>query len=494
MLLLYIASMVFELFLYYRPFWRLRSAFVPVILLLTGFSSGGVIVTTPYLLAIPLTALVLFRIFNLLRISKRRINEEYLYHAARRTSMWLAVYYIVFGGSLIWMKTGLNFSQISLIYVWFVLAASASIFATTLRNIYFTRHKPVLDNYPDRDLPTITVAIPARNETNELEDCIRAVLANNYPKLEVIVLDDCSRDKTPEIIRGFAQDGVRFIPGKEPDERWLAKNLAYERLSREASGDLILFCGVDVRLGPEAIRSLVTTLLSRKKDMISVLPRRLTSNVLAAFIQPMRYWWELALPRRPFNRPPVLSTCWLIKRKELNELGGFAAVSHTIIPEGFFARELVKSDKYSFIRADDLLDVQTRKTLADQRETAIRTRYPQLRRRPEWVLLISALELLILLLPFVIAFSALWLPVRSLHLMAILVSVLLALTHIAIVQISNPANVLMALINFPAVVVTEIVLGYSSMFQYELAKVEWKDRNICLPVMHAIPKLPDIKP
>src|SRR5690606_4941791 len=102
----------------------------------------------------------------------------------------------------------------------------------------------------------------------------------------------------------------------------------------EATGELILFCGVDVRLGPHAIRALTTTLLSRKKSMISVMPLRFYSKLNEAFIQPMRYWWELVPPRKLVNRPPVLSTCWLVARKQLAKAGGFAAVSHSIIPEG----------------------------------------------------------------------------------------------------------------------------------------------------------------
>ncbi len=490
MLLLYLISIVPELLIYYRPFWRHKQAIIVFLLLIIGFSTGGIIVNYPVVLTLPLIGIVLFRIFNLLRISKRRMNDIYLLQATRRTSHWLILYTFILGSAYFAFNSFLALSDLIFIYASASLMAGIGVLGITLLNIYKTRHVPVLDNYADRDLPTVTVAIPARNETPELEDCIKAILANNYPKLEVIVLDDCSRDKTPEIIRRFAQDGVRFIRGTEPDERWLAKNLAYERLAKEASGDLILFCGVDVRLGPEAIRALVSMLLSREKAMISILPRRLTSNATAALIQPMRYWWELALLRRPFNRPPVLSTCWLINRDTLISMGGFAAVSHTIIPEGYFARELVKSDKYSFIRADDLLDVQTRKTLRDQRETALRLRYPQLRRRPEWVLLLSSLELIGLLAPFAIAVSGFWLGFDLLRLMFSGGCVFLLLTHLAIVQISNPANVLVAVLNFPVVVATEIILGYASMIQYELATVEWKDRNICIPVMHVVPHLP----
>jgi glycosyltransferase involved in cell wall biosynthesis len=491
MLTLYLLSLPLELLLFVPIIWHFRIWWSALLLAMIGFSVMGLALSSPNLVSISFVALSVFRIFNLLRIAKVRMHPDYLYHACRRTSLWLFFYHIILLAFAVPMSH-LTVAQLRLIYGTLLLGVSFLIMCVTWLNIKKTRHISMIENYADKDLPTVTVAIPARNETPELEDCIRSVLANNYPKLEVIVLDDCSGDDTPEIIKKFAHDGVRFVPGSAPKKRWLAKNQAYEQLSQEASGDIILFCGVDVRFGPEAIRALVTTLLSRKKDMVSILPRRLTSNAWAAFVQPMRYWWELALPRRPFNRPPVLSTCWLIKKESLEKLGGFEAVSHTIIPEGYFARELVKSDGYSFIRADDLLDVQTRKNLQDQRETAIRMRYPQVRRKPEWVLFMTVMELLFLLAPFIFAASILWAGVTTLNTAAIISCSFLILTHVSIVQISNPANVLTAIFNFPAVVITEMTLGLVSMYRYEFATVEWKGRNICIPVMHIIPKLPPL--
>lgn len=340
----------------------------------------------------------------------------------------------------------------------------------------------------EKELPTVTIAIPARNETNDLEACLQTIVANDYPKLEILVLDDCSQDKTPEIIRDFAHDGVRFIKGAEPAERWLAKNQAYQRLYEEANGDLILFCGVDVRFGPQAIRSLVTTLLNRKKSMVSVMPRRLTNTPAAAFIQPMRYWWELALPRRFFNRPPVLSTCWLIRRQVLERTGTFAAVSHNILPERYFARELVKQDGYSFVRADDLLDIQTAKALDEQRATAVRMRYPQVHRRPELVLPMTLAELLMLFGPFVLAFASLIWHLGIIGWLSAAAAVLLVVTHILILAVSNPPNISLAFLNLPVVILTEIFLTYESMLKYEFSVVDWKGRNICIPVMHVIPQ------
>jgi len=224
--------------------------------------------------------------------------------------------------------------------------------------------------------------------------------------------------------------------------------------------------------------------------MLSVLPVRTVHSPSAAFIQPTRYWWLLALPRRLFNRPTVLSTCWLIGRDDLKKLGGFSAVSHSILPENYFARELIKTDQYSFVRSSAELRVQTTKNFHEQYDTAIRTHYPLLRRRPENVLIMSFFNVIFFLGPFAGLVVALW--SKTSIILPILTCLVLLVCHVLIVRNTDPSNTLLAVLTFPAVVSIRLWLDYRSMSQYEFDRVEWKDRNICIPVMHVIPKLPEL--
>lgn len=431
------------------------------------------------------------RLGNLFRVAKARMHEDYLQRTTKRTSIILCILQLL----LLPFVTGIVPISITVTHLPFWVAllqaiVALGLFTITCRNIVKTRYRQGTTFYTDRELPTVSLLIPARNETVDLEECLRSALVSDYPKLEIIVLDDCSQLKTSDIIKGFAHDGVRFVQGQEPTERWLAKNQAYQKLADEASGELLLFCGVDVRFGPHAIKALATELLNRDKQMISILPRRLSGSIAGAFIQPMRYWWELSLPRRLVNRPPILSTTWVIRRKMLKKLGGFGAVSHSILPEGVFARELIKTDNYSFIRANDTLDIQTHKSFAEQRATVIRTRYPQLRRRPENVILLVIVELLFLLGPFVGLIYGLFTSDLVLVIMSSVSAITLIINHVMIVQLTSPPNVAVALFNFPIEVITEILVSIISMTKYEFGTVEWKDRNVCIPVMHVVPRLP----
>lgn len=490
---LLLLTVLLELAMYIPILWRARIFIAGLLAFAIPVASVSVVIDDFSWLSCALLIVSGFRVFNLLRIAKARMHKEYLVRASRRTSVALT------GGSLLLIVVinGLLPGDYSLNGVAQLFAALQVIVAlglvvTTVLSLRGTRYKQGDAFYSDKELPTVSLLIPARNETNDLEECLRSALATDYPKLEIIVLDDCSQLRTSEIIKGFAHKGVRFIKGEAPADRWLAKNQAYEHLRKEASGSVLLFCGVDVRFGPHAIKALVTEFINRDKDMISVLPHRLSGSLAGAFIQPMRYWWELSLPRKLVNRPPVLSTCWVISKKRLAKLGGFGSVSHSIAPEAVFARETIVNNKYSFIRADDTLDIQTRKSYEDQRSTAIRTRYPQLRKRPENVLLLVAAELSLLLGPFIgLAYGIInGLPVVTA--LSAAASVLLILNHLLIVQSTSPANVAVALCNLPVEVITTVVISLVSMVRYELGTVNWKDRNVCIPVMHVIPHLPKL--
>jgi hypothetical protein len=348
-----------------------------------------------------------------------------------------------------------------------------------------------------QSLPALTVAIPARNETDDLEACLRSLIVSDYPKLEILVLDDCSQNRrTPEIIRAYAHDGVRFLQGTVADENWLAKNHAYQQLLDASSGELVLFCGVDVRFAPDTLRELVASLLYKNKTLLSVVPRNdvpfLFRGRGSMLLQPMRYAWELALPRRLFRRPPVLSTCWLARRDLLVSAGGFRAVSRSIVPESYFARTSAIRDGYSFMRSDARIGLTSTKSTTEQRETAIRTRYPQVHRRIDLVMILTFGELSGLLLPFGLvtlgAFGRLPLPAT---LASGVAAAMLIIMYACIVTLTYRAWLMRALVALPAAVIADLALLHYSMIAYEFFVVLWKGRNVCVPVMRVVTQLPE---
>jgi glycosyltransferase involved in cell wall biosynthesis len=331
-----------------------------------------------------------------------------------------------------------------------------------------------------RDLPTVTVAIPARNETHALEAALRAAVASEYPKLEIIVLDDCSQDRSAEIIRSFARDGVRFVQGDVPAEGWLGKNQALKTLAEQASGDYILFADVDTHLSPQSIDKLIAYTLSHKQEMVAVLPTRRDGWNAATLLTTLRYYWQIALPLTA-RRVPVASQCWLIRRETLKKLGGFDAVRQKIVPEGYFARILFVHDQYRFIVSNEELGVTTSKKWSSQVETAIRFLYPTFRRQPLLVLLGS----LVIGALFVTPFVTLLVSPSDMEVLipAIVASSLLWLGYVLVIVRTHSFTWPVTLLLMPVSLLQELVLLIASMLAYEFGDVNWKGRNVCYPVI-----------
>lgn len=95
------------------------------------------------------------------------------------------------------------------------------------------RGTPSLDDASDTppaaaDAVRVSVILPARNEGLHIADCVRAVLATNWPNLELIVVDDHSGDDSARLALGAADGDPRFTlvrPSALPDG-WFGKQWA----------------------------------------------------------------------------------------------------------------------------------------------------------------------------------------------------------------------------------------------------------------------------
>jgi len=493
---LFAGAATIELLLWLLPASRLRAGVAVAVALLVAATSVLTIRAQPGVMSALIALISAYRICNLWRVIRARMHEQYLRRLAFQASAWIIGMQATL--LLLWeagIRVGGKPHHVILGIAYVALVAAVVLLLSTVRHLRTTRPPRIEENVTDRDLPTLTVAIPARNETDDLQACLESVVASDYPKLEILVLDDCSQNKrTPEIIRSFAHAGVRFIQGAPPDENWLAKTYAYQRLYEEANGEFIVFCGVDARFAPHSLRRLLLALLQKRKSMVSIIPKNAIPSFFnehdSSLIQPMRYAWELALPRRLFRRPPVLSTCWLIKRDVIRSAGGFAAVSRSIVPESYFARVAAVHDGYTFMQSDRHIGIASDKPFSEQRETAVRTRYPQVRRRIELVVFFTIAELCCLIAPYAFAIAALTgHGSRELLFVSLAAVILLTLAYSFVVALTYRTPLTRSLILLPVAAAFDIGLLNYSMLMYEFSRIDWKGRNVCIPVMRIADRL-----
>lgn len=258
-----------------------------------------------------------------------------------------------------------------------IIGAAASLWVVAkMLTAHRLRYRPQLE--PGDDLPSVSVCIPARNEMNAMTMCLERVLASDYPKLEVIVLDDGSTDDTPHMIRAFAHAGVRFVPGKPLPEDWIGKNYALQQLLNEASGRYVLFLDVDTQIKPQTIRRLVQYLQQARVAMVSVMPQRRDMHHPSVWFGSLRYFWELLLHQATTN-PGASSSAWLVDRRRLSDdLGGLSPYRWSVQPERHIARELARRGEYQFCVSTPLLGVAYEKRWRSQVDASQRILAPRL--------------------------------------------------------------------------------------------------------------------
>lgn len=160
-----------------------------------------------------------------------------------------------------------------------VLIFGASLFKF-LEGLYASRRVPDLaaEVPPDVSLgpapPRLSVIIPACNEERSIETAVRSLLQQDYPNLELVLVDDRSTDRTGEIMDRLAAEfpQLTVIHIEALPAGWLGKNHALWVGARRASGSLLLFTDADVHYDPTALRRAVAYLLEQNLDHLTLAP------------------------------------------------------------------------------------------------------------------------------------------------------------------------------------------------------------------------------
>ncbi len=115
---------------------------------------------------------------------------------------------------------------------------------------------------------TLSIVIPCFNEENTLESCIARVraIADEDLHLEIIIIDDCSRDSSLQIANQLA--------GRYPEIRVLqhrvnqGKGAALRTGFREATGDFVAVQDADLEYDPKDLKKLIEPLKEGKADVV----------------------------------------------------------------------------------------------------------------------------------------------------------------------------------------------------------------------------------
>ncbi|MGH7245285.1 MAG: glycosyltransferase [Phycisphaerales bacterium] len=182
--------------------------------------------------------------------------------------------------------------------------------------------------------PSVTVCIPARNEEDNIEACVRSVLASRHKNLEVLVYDDQSADKTPLLVRDLIAADAR-VRGAETvalPSGWNGKQHACWRMGEQARGEWMIFTDADVRFGADCIGRALAAAGQRRAALISTFPKQITGSVAEDLAVPMIFFVLFSYLPMPMmrlsNSPAASAGCGqflMVTREAYDKSGGHSA-------------------------------------------------------------------------------------------------------------------------------------------------------------------------
>ncbi len=135
--------------------------------------------------------------------------------------------------------------------------------------------------------PKVSVIFTARDEEKYISSCLESLVHQNYKNLEVIAVNDRSKDNTGLIISKFAKkyEVIKPLSISTLPSGWLGKNNALQKAADIATGDLILFTDADVFFESHAISTAVKWVQGNQLDHLVLSPKLKSDSLILSALQ-----------------------------------------------------------------------------------------------------------------------------------------------------------------------------------------------------------------
>lgn len=198
--------------------------------------------------------------------------------------------------------------------------------------------------------PLVSILIPAFNAQEGIADTIRSALGQTWPRKEIIIVDDGSRDQTLSVARQFASKDVSVVT-KENQGAAATRNHAFSL----CQGDYIQWLDADDLLSPDKVARQMEALERSpgNKTLISSGWAYFMYRARKAKFVPTPLWCDLSpvewMARKMEQNLHMQTATWLVSR-ELTEAAGPWNTRLLGDDDGeYFARVLMASDGVRFV-------------------------------------------------------------------------------------------------------------------------------------------------
>jgi chlorobactene glucosyltransferase len=234
------------------------------------------------------------------------------------------------------------------------------------------RNEPVLrvdePGVDEAELPSLSMLVAAKDEEGNIGRCLEGLLAQDYPRLQIIVINDRSSDRTGEIIDAFAAGDSRVTPVHVTDlpPGWFGKNNAMRAGVEQAPGEWLCFSDADCAYdSPRLLTAAMRFALREQVDFLSVLPRLEANTFWERVVQPvagaiMVFWFPPQKVNDPKStRAYANGAFMLMPRRTYDAIGGHEPVKATLNEDMHMARRVKAAGlRLQVIRGGDLYRVR----------------------------------------------------------------------------------------------------------------------------------------
>jgi chlorobactene glucosyltransferase len=212
---------------------------------------------------------------------------------------------------------------------------------------------PLMPGKSSHDGPLVSVMVPARNEAQNIERCVRSLLRQDYGSFEILVLDDGSTDATPDLLESLVKESkgrLRVLDGEPLAVGWHGKAWACFQLGRQAKGELLLFTDADTMHAPDALCRSVEAIKQSGADMLSIMPNQELGSFWEKLLVPLIHvilmcYLPLRLVRT--NPRPAFSFAngqFILFRREFYErIGAHAVVKDALVEDVWLCKAVKKA-------------------------------------------------------------------------------------------------------------------------------------------------------
>ncbi len=228
--------------------------------------------------------------------------------------------------------------------------------------------------------PMVSIIVPARNEENNINRCVRSLLEQDYEHFEVITVDDGSTDDTGRLLDELAHthsNGNRLWVLRlrnELPEGWAGKPHAIHMGVQESQGEWLLFTDADTWHAANALRSAIMQAIQERADLFTMGTEQELPTFWERVLMPMAYLGiSMQYPPRLVNNPKskvaVANGQYILIRREVyDSIGGYACpdLRDTLLDDRDLARVIKENGfKLHFVDGQDLVHVHMYQGLRD---------------------------------------------------------------------------------------------------------------------------------